>query len=129
MNEKQTELLEDVLTTAIEGGINYWAEGCGFQRHPVGHPRFLSYYACSLRANAEDDDAERRTWKPVTLETVQEGVRRILAGELRREQVTNAYHVAACVMIQRGDSDNVDYDAETADLILQAALFNEIVYG
>jgi hypothetical protein len=99
LNERQ---LHDHLTSAIEGGSNYWA------RIDVGkhQPGWLNYFT----AKFTEDSGETHE---LTLDKLKAGLA-VMAAKY-------PHHFKDVIM------DNGD--AETGDVLVQCALFGEIVYG
>ena len=95
--------LHDIFTTAIEGGINYWASLV-----MVDHDED-NWYARVL-----DRDAETGFLHVIDKATIREGIRNLAKSEY-------THHLDDLV------EDNMD--ATTADVIVQMALFGDIVYG
>jgi len=96
----------DILVTALEGGINYWVSSfTDTQRDTEGY-----YTSVSLTT------FESGTIHHLTPDTIQAGADRLLAD-------TDMGLTAADIR----DPDNVD--AELADIIIQYALFGELVYS
>lgn len=116
-DEVTAEHISDLLVTAFEGGINYWCEKVEVLAVPDPIPDkvilsdvialggALEFY--DLDAEGEDDIYE------LTLEKMLKGIEMGLTwGKFGSVE------------------DMMDnYDAETADVIIQFALFGEIVYG
>jgi hypothetical protein len=106
------EDVDNVLCTALEGGINYWTST------PVKVPEWpegAEYASDVVTKNKSififDEDEE--VWMELNLEKTLMGIKTFLAGR-----------DLACDFIQNGD-----YDAGDADLMIQYALFGKIVYG
>lgn len=100
----------EILTTAIEGGIGYWAAIADYRRDGEGY--WLS--AKLVDANGDDEAAE---FGPVT----------VTAGDCSKaaRRVLTLYPDSrAAAAIKAGD-----IDGEAADLIVQVAAFGEGVYG
>ena len=121
---KQLKLMKDTLTTAIEGGINYWAEGRNFERELD-----LTYVSCELRPSRDEGipyekGDPRNDWKRVGPEEIEAAMLHIINDKsLCNREIRNA------VLIDYMDPDACYSDAETADAVLQVALFGEIVFG
>ena len=109
------QLAVDLLTTAVEGGCAYWMEADSVERDEE-----LNVLKIVGPADVEDPDLK---WPDVTLETIRLGVQRILEGKLV------AAYIQADVLKAVTDPDSTSWDAETADCVVQAGMFNEIVYG
>ncbi|MNK49868.1 hypothetical protein D3C87_687330 [compost metagenome] len=122
------QFLRDVLTTACEGGSNYWA---GVKCLDTVEGPYGREWARVRVWDCEDDDSDRFE---VGYDELRDGIRRILAGDMTDKashaQVANHYRAAlflALVSEPGGDSGNVDGDL--ADCILQCAAMGCIVYG
>jgi hypothetical protein len=106
------EDIDNVLTTALEGGINYWTstpvkvpewpEGASYASEVVAKNKPIFIY-----------DADEEEWLELNLEKILTGIKMFLS---ERD--------LACDYLQNGD-----YDAGDADLMVQYALFGKIVYG
>lgn len=108
--------IDDIMACALEGGINYW---CG-RAETVGE--YLGEYASEqisrggalILYDVEDPDEK---W------------------ELDLEKFLNGFklcieHEDDCYKAVDGfDVDSCNIDAECADMIVQYALFGEVVYG
>lgn len=102
------EFLRDVLGSAIWGGINYWA-----------NITEQSEDCCDIAPKSPDDFQSQ----PLTLAHLVVGIRRATEKEACalqiRKEIMNAIHYQNAGFI----------DEECADVIVQLALFNEIVYS
>lgn len=113
------ENLADVITAAIEGGINYWAsvrvykwENLPFEDvHAVIH-------------DSQDDGKEYS----VTVATIYQGLKSILEGSVKYN-VGEGPSVLAMAQAFVLSGDAGDVDAGDADNIVQAGLFSELKYG
>lgn len=107
------EFVSDILCTALEGGSNYWiAEVRNLSDNPKSQ-----YFSESVAKGdtIEIMDNEDNNVYKLDFNTLAEGYRR---------------YVFYCLKNGREVySDPCDIDAEVADIILQFALFNEIVFG
>ena len=106
--------IDDILCSALEGGITYW---CG-EAEVVGE--HLGDFASDqisrggiLKLYDNEDDA----CYELTLEKFQKGLQKFL--EERGKEVID----------EHGALDTTELDANDADLIVQYALFGEVVYG
>jgi hypothetical protein len=95
--------LFDIFVTALEGGINYWAEVLDYQPNEHG-----DWYAVIV--DVDDFSQQYR----INKETVRRGIDDLSRGPYHQ-------HYADLV--------NENYDSITADVIVQLALFDGIVYG
>ena len=98
-----TQLLWDLMTTAVEGGIDYWG---------------------SVIDTTRDDDLN--VLKFVIRDREDE------ASATYTVDVSNMLHGLQELLIQypwRSRIVNEDYDAEDADCVVQMALFGKLMYG
>lgn len=109
--------IDDIMTTALEGGINYWAD----QAETVGTLReedkdlYISE-TISRGYTVEIHDAEEGEIYQLDLEKLLNGI---------TYGVQNGF-----VEINNGGTiDTGDIDAIAADVIIQAALFGDVIYG
>lgn len=121
------EVLLDVLTTAIEGGIGYWA--CllndkdwvaARKQWKAEHYDIPCYCDTALQVmkngkavKFEDAEDEDEVWE-LTMEKFLNGIK--MYEEKRGRNITKII-------------DDCDFDADDADCIIQYALFNEVVFG
>lgn len=107
------EDVDDIVTTALEGGITYWC------RKAKVNGEYLGKYASDQISrggtltlyDSESDDK----WE-LTLPKLLEGV---------KMWITNAGAKA----IENGELDTCTIDGDAADSIVQYALFGELVFG
>jgi hypothetical protein len=106
--------ISDLMVAGLEGGINYWCRKAKITMIPEGVNQDI--YASDLIAKGgtlELYDAESTDHWELTLEKFLKGVKYVCERD--------GYTCANDLM------DN--HDADTADAIIQYALFNEIVFG
>ena len=103
--------IDDLMVTALEGGINYWCRKARVLQCPEKY-EFASD-VISRNGSLMLYDAESSDHWELTLEKFMNGVKFVC----ERDGYTEA-------------NDLIDnHDADTADAIVQYALFNEIVFG
>lgn len=123
--------IEDIIVTAFEGGIGYWCrkadviEGSALTREP--HEATSEFLARALMVDgaivlydneADDPETSEHQMTVAALVTgVQDWIR------LRTKSQNRG------VAIDDGRLDTGNIDAEDADLIVQYAVFGEVVYG
>jgi hypothetical protein len=127
----------DILTTAVEGGIAYWAndraDDGSLQVERIDRDADLNVERIVFNVPAAEDVAGqdvrwRHGYETATVDTfmVEATIRRLATGEVKVRKDIRA--IAARLLA--GDRDAVgDADAEVADVIVQVALFGEVVYG
>ena len=111
------DLLDSIIITAAEGGINYWAE----VRPVAPNPKRSDYPRLMLHGTSETE--EDFTPMPLDREAALRGLRRVIETEPCRRDIY------AHIMQAIDDNDGCHIDAEAADVIVQIALFNELIYS
>lgn len=104
------QMVNDILCTAFEGGINYWCDSATAEVWPEGAEYTsdtLALGSVILIHDAEDDENYR-----LTLDMFLEGL----------SKAANHYGMSI-------ESFYNNHDAEYADLVVQFALFDTVVYG
>lgn len=109
------QLYKDVLTNWVETGSGLWAAQIMRRRDAD-----LNVLECRVQ-DAEDEDEPIHT---VTLDTIQTGFNRIMKGEVKALHESCVKHIT-----QRYRENDADLDADDCDIIVQAGLFNEIIYS
>jgi hypothetical protein len=116
----------DIMATALEGGIGYWCSAGEIVRRDVPEDgvgwAYVSFNAYDAETRPRNEGDEWDLFGPVTYETIRLGVNRLLSGEV---QVNSDYRS----MILAHFTDDDPMDAGGADCVVQAGLFNELVYG
>lgn len=113
-------VLEDVLTTAVEGGISYWAEGEDCKRRED-----LTVWEITVW-DAEDPQVRF----VLDADTMVTGVRR-LHEEVTAGTIPAGSEIATALRHHLfSEEDGLEYaDGTLADAIVQMACFGEIVFG
>jgi hypothetical protein len=96
--------------------IDYWAE-------TATHDEANQTYSITLLDDCVDETAGVVN-KTVTYQDLYEASKRLASGEVKVNSATKA----VCQQLIADPSD-VDYDATDADVIVQVAMFGEIVFG
>jgi len=112
--EVKTKDIKDLMVCALEGGINYWCGSAEVKVQPIEDWEFASDVLGLTGGVLELTDAENEDEK---WELTQE---KLLKG-IEKEIIHGGFNSFQDLM--------ENHDAETADSIIQFALFNEIVYG
>jgi len=113
--EISDEWCADVMSAALEGGIGYWCAADSIQRDGLGFRSFIAY-------DAEDENAFKP--KGCDRRSIRLGVERILSGEVKVNKV-----LCGCILAGVTSYDSGLIDADAADCIVQAGLFNDLVFG
>ena len=106
------EDINDLVTCALEGGINYWCEKAEITKQPTEEYEFASD-VIGIGGEITLHDAESDDTWVLDKEKFLKGV----------EKAIEHYEYADVEEL----IDN--HDAETADVIIQFAIFDEIVFG
>lgn len=117
LNTEQQQFATDVLTTAIEGGINYWSTVLTISdRSP--EPEQITAVVIS-----EDEDRTQRTITSVAL------INTLASIEGFAEEIPQDIFDMLADAYADLDEGAGDIDAELADVLVQLTLFGEIIYG
>lgn len=112
----QNEWLHMIFTTAIEGGINYWASVSEYHfENPDGEDDLVGFFA-----TIHDEENGGKTYR-VDRKVIASGLQ-----NARKAQIN--WSVERPPLFFTEDSD-WDFDAMDADVIVQLGLFGEVVYG
>jgi len=116
-SDERKQFLSDITITAIEGGIGYWS--------------WVKVYNYSdeldVRAIVQENDPDKNDapWFDINNDVIARGIGRVL---------TPSFKVSTQIRQwirddNKTNGDNGMIDSDCADVIVQAALFGEIVYG
>lgn len=129
MTADRESVMASIIITAVEGGVNYWADVDDY----TWYADWLDDGNSGPAANGGDNayailrDREEGTTHEVTLEIVADAVERIAAGEAFSYLSDGVRSVATA--INAYNEPVMGLDAMVADQIVQAAVFGEVVYG
>ena len=118
------EDIEDIIVTALNGGIGYWA--CLDNTRPefdaVGKEDYLDVWTAKILMDGGTvyflDENDRSEIYELTLPKLMNGVRQFI------EKGYDRYGVFV-----HGTADLANFDADAADTVIQLALFDEVVFG
>jgi hypothetical protein len=118
--------IADIFCTALEGGIGYWSR-CSEYRWSDGTPAMnqINEFRAVVQ-DAEDDEAPTYV---IDKDVIRRGTQRLYKHLIDLGDAASRYHLKAMRDFNAGKWDDLDYDADTADMIVQFGLFNELVYG
>ena len=108
--------IDDIMSTALEGGINYWCD----KVETIGD--CLGKYASEQIARGgilRLHDSEENKIYELTIDKLLNGIKLAYVGR----------HYSLYNWCNGRELDTCQIDAEIADVIVQFALFGEIVYG
>jgi hypothetical protein len=114
------ELCRDVLITAVEGGINYWAS---VQEYEHEGPNPFAVAVDQVDLNRYDDNNPGEHYR-----VDDHDIARAIYNMVQREPThpVTARMIRAAFNFESGD---YDYDAGDADCVFQYACFGEVIYG
>ena len=107
----------DTFVTAMEGGINYWADVTAY-----------SWDCPNWSARILDLEGDAHT---INVTTIKRGFEALAKAEPNSQFAKDAA-AAACFIVTEGRASDPwedRLDADSADHLIQMALFGEIVYG
>lgn len=109
------ELLFNIVITAVEGGVNYWADVRNYKW--CDEPG--KWAAQAVLIDYEDDKRHG-----LTFDVIEKGLALICKPgfQLRKD-------ILSSILVANRTNDAGDIDSEAADCIVQAGLFGEIIYG
>lgn len=113
------EFLADIIVAAVEGGTGYWAQVSAYK-----HSGSVDEVHAVLHETKDDESGYKEKGMRLDAGAVERGIDLISRGKI---DVSAPTHDAICGASMRGDAGSIDSDL--ADIIAQAALLGEIVYG
>ena len=117
INVKVTaEDIDDIMATALEGGINYWCNKANV------HGQYLGEYASeqiSRGGTLKLHDMEENRNHLLTRNGLLKGIAKAIEGGYYADY---NWHNGS-------EIDTCQVDAEVADVIIQLALFDDVIYG
>lgn len=118
------KLLHGLFTTALEGGINYWAEVDQYHwNERTSIDDLHGFYATITEIGDGEDNIPHRIDRAV----MSKGYG-LAVGEWRTKIAWSTGEPPPLVVTEES-YDDWDYDAGDADCILQLGLFGDVVYG
>jgi hypothetical protein len=131
LNPKQQKEFDSIVSSihcsAIEGGhygIGYWCEVVSYKWDEKDDTKFKSVIQMDEESEKDTDEriAKRRRYT-IDRNVIIEGIKRIASGEM---SVNDSYVNKCAALLVTGEAD---MDANDADVIVQAGLFNEVIFG
>lgn len=111
------QLLADIISTAVEGGINYWADVLSYNP---------SKAVARIKPEVAPADEDEDKVYDLNYRVISHGLHLILTNSA---DVGFDLRKGVLHEVLNPDESGVFIDAEVADLIVQLALFGEVVYG
>jgi hypothetical protein len=121
------EFCEDVLCAAIEGGIDYWAEEINVtRREKPGDPVGWAYTGAIITGYDEEND--RTSEHEVNVDRVAKAIATILKAGIDGDRLVGFTTYEYTRQAVAGNDSGL-IDADTADAIVQVAIFGRVVFG
>ena len=115
------ENVDDIMCAAFEGGITYWCNQADVVKQPTEEIKW-AHQAISRGGEIELYDAEENEKHILTLDKFKEGLQRFL----RCENHHPSYNEG---VVLDGELDCGNIDANSADMIIQYAIFGKVIYS
>jgi hypothetical protein len=130
MTTARDTFFRDIFTTALEGGINYWAQVHAYHIWQAGtaeqtEPGLVADYAGFYAVVTDEADQRFETSHRISRTTIVQGYRLATSAHWRGRI---AWSAGKPPVVLTGDID-WDFDASDADVIVQLGLFGDVVYG
>jgi hypothetical protein len=124
----KNQLLFDLFTTALEGGIGYWSECDDYKWEAAVNDRreLVAADAYHAKIREIDYDADRETPYTINHEVMRVGFSRATTPPWRDRIGWSSGEKPPLVVT---DDTDWDFDAGDADCIVQLGLFNDVRYG
>ena len=126
---QRTQMYRDILITAIEGGINYWASVLHYDPD-YDVDTFSSGDGIHAVIVEDEDGAESKT---IDTKAIRSAMSKLHKGEgysLRPDVETPEWWVKKWRRAYRDcATGDWDFDAADADVVVQVAVFGEVGYG
>lgn len=120
LSRDRKQFLHDIFVTALEGGIGYWSQASKYRWSVCdGHTEDLDNFVAVIH-----DTEDNRKKYTVDRAVIQRGLSKIASGTAK---VHESYVKRIGQASRENDFGNCD--AGDADVIVQAGLFGEVVYG
>jgi hypothetical protein len=105
----ENEFYEDIIEIALYGGIDYWC---------------MTYNPTTKEMYYENPEADGYLRAILDIDLVKKGIEKVLTDEV---SVNKSYKNDIMLAVFNKDAGYID--AISADIIVQAGLFNDVVYG
>jgi hypothetical protein len=115
------QLLLDLICTAVEGGSNYWAAFGDAERATD-----LDYLKVRVIEHEAHEEGTPRVNRFITALEMANGLERLATKAVEHAAGRNDFSAAGKHL---GDALSESGDATTADVVLQMAIFGEVIYG
>ena len=126
-NNERTQTYRSILTTAVEGGICYWASVETYNPDMCDDTLDLGP-KCSATIVEDEDGAESKTLDTATIRKAMSKLSK--GGGYRPDGTAPEWWTKKWRKAYKECADGSwDFDASDADVVVQVAVFGEVVYG
>jgi hypothetical protein len=125
---EREDFLRSVLSTAVEGGTNYWAQVSAIKRDnyragaKYGEPGWGDWTYLGYTLHDIEEDGKKHV---VTTATVERGLKLLT----QDTKISLRSDLRKAVLLANVTNDGGEIDADAADCVVQAGIFGEIIYG
>lgn len=133
-SEKREQFLADIISTAVEGGIGYWSQCSHYQWvdysnsgnlfGPVGEKDPSKGTCATVHVLNADESGYVEEGLEITVETVARGL-----GLIKSPEFGVNSRMRGEILVADVENDAGMIDSDDADVIVQAGLFGEVIYG
>lgn len=132
---EREQFLADIITGAIEGGTGYWAKVYRYKWVDLPPAEVNALIVTEEDCEASDEwiaahpGSSNKDWlsehgKLINCDLIARGIGRIVRREVGVNSTIRGY-----ILYGNAENDAGEIDADAADVIVQAGLFGELVYG
>lgn len=124
ISEERKDFLAGIITTAIEGGINYWSKVHKYEwGDKVGNYQFPINYAYAKIQDFGDDEPGKVY--EITMSKVSKALKLFRDGKIDlRSDI-----LQEILLSDTTNGEEGTIDVECADCIIQVICFNDVIYG
>jgi len=118
----RTQLLADIIVTAVEGGTGYWAQVSEYKHDCPPAETYAVLHEWNDETDSYEEKGKRldvRKVRAAMVEIARGSHGRALHGVAFRDEIQELWN----------DPEGCDWDADTADGIAQVALLGAVTYG
>ena len=109
------EDIDDIMSAALDGGINYWCEKAEVDGDYLGE---YASEQISRGGNLKLYDSEDDKVYTLTREKLLEGIQKYLADPNKPYDILDGHTIDCCIV-----------DDVVADIMIQYAIFGDLIYG
>jgi len=130
---QRDQFLDDVIVTAVEGGVGYWSFAQAYRWHRDGDYDTPPEDGVTVELRAIEDGDDPQDWTRVDRALIAAAMERLASGPVHSLHDSIRGRLVGQYVIARDgrwmDGGDYDFDAGDADIIVQVGLFGEVVYG